>query len=84
MPGAGINARTIQPVLAALLPLGVRAVHLSGGGWVDGAAGRHRPEGMGMGVGGEGEWGVWKTNEEVIREVRRLVDEEWEKSGLDG
>ena len=50
MPGAGINARTVQPVLAALLPLGVRAVHLSGGGWVDGAAGRHRPEGMGMGL----------------------------------
>ena len=30
---------------------------------------------MGMGVGGDGEWGIWRTTEEVVRTVRRIVDD---------
>ncbi len=32
---------------------------------------------MGMGVGGEGEWGVWRTSEEKVRAVRAIVDQTW-------
>lgn len=34
----------------------------------------YRPEGMGMGVGGPGEWGIWKTDEETVRVIREAVD----------
>lgn len=82
MPGSGINAQNVQEVLRALLPFGVRDVHLSGGGWVDNRM-HYRRLDMGMGVGEHGEWGVWRTCEKVVREVRRLVDEEWARSGLE-
>ncbi|THH06678.1 hypothetical protein EW145_g3917 [Phellinidium pouzarii] len=35
MPGSGVNPHTAVPLLRALLPLGVRALHLSAGGWSD-------------------------------------------------
>lgn len=38
-----------------------------------------RKDGMGMGVGGRGEWGIWRTSEEIVREVRKAVDAAWEK-----
>lgn len=76
--GSGINARTIGPLLRELLPCGLREVHLSGGGWVPSEM-EFRREGLGMGVGGEGEWGIWRTDEEKIREVTRLVDEAWKE-----
>ena len=47
-------------------------IHLSGGGWIESEM-KYRPEGMGMGVGA-GEWGIWRTREEVVREVRRIAD----------
>lgn len=73
LPGSGINPKTVGVVLDALLPLGLREIHLSAGGWVSSEM-AHKPEGMGMGVGGEGEWGIWRTKEETVREVRRTVD----------
>lgn len=29
-----------------------------------------RKEGMGMGVGGAGEWSIWRSNAEVVRAVK--------------
>lgn len=29
---------------------------------------------MGMGLGGESDWGVWRTQSDKVREVRRMVD----------
>ncbi|PIL31351.1 hypothetical protein GSI_06049 [Ganoderma sinense ZZ0214-1] len=74
--GSGVNARTIGPLLEELLPHGLREVHLSGGAWVASEMEFRRP-GMGMGVGGDGEWGVWRTSEERVREVRTLADVAW-------
>ncbi|TFK41866.1 copper homeostasis protein cutC [Crucibulum laeve] len=73
MPGSGINTNTITSVVEALLPFGLREVHLSGGAWVDSKM-LFRREGMGMGVCGEGEWGVWHTLESKVREVRNKAD----------
>lgn len=74
--GSGVNARTIGPLLGELLPCGLREVHLSGGGWVPSEM-EFRREGLGMGVGGDGEWGIWRTDEGNIRAVRGLVDDAW-------
>jgi copper homeostasis protein len=76
LPGSGINAETVGSVLDALLPLGLQGIHLSGAGWVEGGM-LHRREGMGMGVGGEGEWAVWTTDERMVREVREIADARW-------
>lgn len=38
-----------------------------------------RRPGLGMGVGGDGEWGIWRTSEEHIREVRLLADAAWKE-----
>lgn len=74
--GSGINTRTVGPLLSELLPCGLREVHLSGGGWTSSEM-TFRREGMGMGIGGDGEWGVWRTDKQRIREVRGLVDAAW-------
>ena len=76
--GSGVNARTVGLLLNELLPCGLREVHLSGGGWVPSEM-EFRREGLGMGVGGDGEWGVWRTDEDKVREVRGLVDAAWEE-----
>ncbi|CAL1694419.1 unnamed protein product [Somion occarium] len=73
LPGSGINPTTVCPLLKELLPIGLREIHLSAGNWVPTEM-RYRRNGMGMGVGGEGEWGIWKTKEEKVREVRAIVD----------
>jgi copper homeostasis protein len=73
LPGAGVNAGTIGPLLETLCPHGVREVHMSGGRWIDGGM-RHRKDGMGMGVGGEGEWGIWRTEEDAVRAVRSALN----------
>ncbi|TFK77403.1 copper homeostasis protein cutC [Pluteus cervinus] len=78
LPGSGINPETIRPILDALLPCGLQEIHLSGGAWEDGGM-KYRPEGMGMGVGGQGEWGIWKTDENKIRRVRAIADEIYEE-----
>ena len=33
---------------------------------------------MGMGMGGQGEWGVWTTDEQTVREVREIADARWD------
>ena len=75
--GSGINPRTVGPLLNELLPCGLREVHLSGGGWTPSNT-EFRREGMGMGVGGDGEWAVWRTSEDNVRAVREAVDHAWE------
>jgi hypothetical protein len=74
MPGSGINADTIHDVLSTLLPHGLREVHLSAGTWVPSAMRFRRPD-MGMGVGGAGEWGIWRTRESIVRAVRTAIDD---------
>lgn len=76
LPGSGINPGTIGTILDTLLPLGLREVHFSAASWMPSEM-VYRPEGMRMGIGGEGEgeWGIWRTKEEVVREVRRAADE---------
>ena len=74
LPGSGINPVTVGSLVQELLPWGLNEIHLSAGGWVPGAM-EYRPGGMGMGVGGEGEWGIWRTSEEIVRQVRTIVDD---------
>ncbi|PSS36805.1 hypothetical protein PHLCEN_2v1349 [Hermanssonia centrifuga] len=74
LPGSGINPNTVGSLVKALTPHGLREIHLSAGGWVPGEM-EYKKDGMGMGIGGEGEWGIWRTSEEAVRWVRRIVDE---------
>ncbi|KAI0931583.1 hypothetical protein AcW2_000440 [Taiwanofungus camphoratus] len=76
LPGSGISPATVHLLLDALLPCGLRELHLSAGGWVASAM-EHRPSGMGMGTGGDGEWGVWRASAERVREVRSIADCAW-------
>ncbi|KAL0068635.1 hypothetical protein AAF712_004351 [Marasmius tenuissimus] len=70
LPGSGINAQTVEKVLHELTP---SEVHMSGGGWVD-AEMEFKRDGMGMGVGGERDWSIWRTSEAAVRNVRNIVD----------
>ncbi|TFK56608.1 hypothetical protein OE88DRAFT_1803287 [Heliocybe sulcata] len=70
--GSGVNADTVHSILASLLPFGLAEIHMSGGGWVDSQM-TFRREGMGMGVGGEKEWAVWRTSETAVRGVREIL-----------
>jgi len=76
LPGSGINPMTVDTVLITLLPYGLQEIHMSGGKWEDGSM-SHRPEGMGMGVESpwESQWGVWRSQECNVREVRLIADE---------
>ncbi len=74
LPGSGINPATLQDILSALLPHGLKEIHLSAGSWIPSAM-RFRKKDMGMGVGGAGEWGIWRTSQSVVRSVREIVDE---------
>ena len=78
LPGSGINPESAPQLLYDLLLLGLKEIHLSGGGWLDGGM-QYRKNGMGMGVGGSGEWGIWRTSESVVRDVRKAADEAWQK-----
>ncbi|KAG1765117.1 CutC family-domain-containing protein [Suillus occidentalis] len=73
LPGSGINSSTVSALCQALLPHGLREVHMSGGHWTDGAS-IWRRDGMGMGVGGAGEWGIWRTSGSAIRAVKGAID----------
>ncbi|KAJ7651626.1 copper homeostasis CutC domain-containing protein [Mycena polygramma] len=75
LPGSGINADTVGPVLNALLPRGVMELHLSGGSWVEGGMLLRTP-GLGMGIGDK-EWSVWVTDEAKVRSVRQCADTLW-------
>ncbi|OCH86097.1 hypothetical protein OBBRIDRAFT_259953 [Obba rivulosa] len=74
LPGSGISPATARQLLDALLPCGLKEIHLSAGAWEPGAM-VYRRHGMGMGAGGEGEWGVWRASEERVRAVRTIADE---------
>jgi copper homeostasis protein len=78
MPGSGINNKTLTSILASLLPLGLREIHLSGGKWTLGGM-VFRRDGMGMGSGDDGEWGVWRTQESEVRKVREMADVAWKE-----
>lgn len=73
LPGSGINSSTVSALCQALLPHGLREVHMSGGHWIDGAC-TWRRDGMGMGVSGAGEWGIWRTRVKAVRAVREIID----------
>ncbi|KAJ7103214.1 copper homeostasis CutC domain-containing protein [Mycena belliarum] len=73
LPGSGINSGTVGPILDALLPLGVKEIHLSGGSWIESEM-IHRRDGLGMGIG-EGEWGIWETSELKVRAVRQSAED---------
>jgi copper homeostasis protein len=76
LPGTGINSGNVGSILDSLLTLGLQEIHLSGASWVEGGM-LYRRENMGMGVSGEGEWGVWTSDEQKIREVREIADARW-------
>ncbi|KAK1233681.1 hypothetical protein PQX77_003176 [Marasmius sp. AFHP31] len=71
LPGSGINAKTVEKVLLELTPT---EVHMSGGEWVDTEM-EFRRDGMGMGIGGERDWSIWRTSEAAVRNVRDIIDE---------
>ena len=35
----------------------------------------YRKEGMNMGVGGVNEWAVWRTDVDVVREVKQVTED---------
>ena len=78
MPGSGINNKSLSSILPSLLPLGLREIHLSGGKWTLGGM-VFRRDGMGMGSGDDGEWGVWRTQESEVRKVREIADVAWKE-----
>jgi copper homeostasis protein len=73
LPGSGLKPSTLPSVLSVLAPMGLTEIHSSCGGWSEGVM-HHRPEGMGMGVGGDGEWGIWQTRESIVIEMRKILD----------
>ena len=72
LPGSGINGQNVNQLLEALVPLGLKEIHMSGGMWVESAA-SFRREDMRMGVG-QNEWNVWRTQGDKVREVRYALD----------
>jgi copper homeostasis protein len=78
MPGSGINSTTLPSLLEALLPLGLREIHLSGGKMVPSGM-SFRREGMGMGADGNGEWAVWCTQENEVLKVKAIADTMWKE-----
>jgi len=75
LPGSGITPVTARPLVKELLPLGLREVHMSGGSWMPGQM-QYRRRDMGMGVGEDHEWDIWRTEESVVRAVRQAIDTE--------
>jgi copper homeostasis protein len=78
MPGSGINGKTLPALLEALLPLGLREFHLSGGKWVPNNM-TFRRDCMGMGLDHSTEWDVWCTQEDEVKEVRQISDIMWKE-----
>lgn len=74
LAGSGVNPVTVKSLLSTILLRGLKLqeIHLTGGRWIEGDM-WHRPEGMGMGAI-DHEWGVWRTSEVAVREVRTLAD----------
>lgn len=74
LPGSGINPDNVGALLESLGSYGVKEIHLSAGEWIPTTM-SFKKEGMGMGIGAEGEWGVWRTKEETVRAVKKVVDD---------
>lgn len=73
MPGSGIRADTAKDLLESLVKYGLQEVHMSGGSWIPGEM-VYRREGLGMGVGGPSEWGIFRTNKAEVKGVKDLID----------
>jgi len=77
LPGSGINPNTVQILVAILLRVGLKEIHLSAGHFVESEmqfrkrAGREDQGAIGMGMG---EWKVWKTDERMVRQMRGIID----------
>lgn len=77
LPGSGINPNTVQILLAILLRVGLKEIHLSAGRFVESEmqyrkrATREDVDGVGMGFG---EWKTWETDERVVRQMRGILD----------
>jgi len=69
LPGSGINAESVHTIIACPWWKQFREIHLSAGEWINGQM-VFRKEDMGMGVGGDREWSVWRSNAEVVRAVK--------------
>ncbi|KAG9031532.1 hypothetical protein FRB95_002667 [Tulasnella sp. JGI-2019a] len=68
MPGSGINTDTIAQVVQALHPIGINEYHLSAGVFDDSEVSSNSGEGKleyGM-----GDWKVWRTKADIVRDVR--------------
>jgi len=54
----------------------VKEIHLSGGAWIEGECEPGaRKVGMGMGIEGENEWKVWRTQKNNVAETYRTFME---------
>ena len=77
LPGSGISPNTVQILLAILLRVGLKEVHLSAGHFTESEmqyrkrTGREDADANGMGMG---EWKEWKTEEHVVRQMRGILD----------
>ena len=77
LPGSGINPNTVQILLAILLRVGLKEIHLSAGRFVESEmqyrrrTGREDVGAVGMGMG---EWEAWQTDEHVVRQMRGILD----------
>lgn len=77
LPGSGISPNTVQILVAILLRVGLKEIHLSGGNFVESEmqyrkrTGREDPDAIGMGMG---DWKVWRTDEHVVRQMRAIID----------
>ena len=83
LPGSGLNADTLPPVLDALCPApaNLREIHASCGRWVgnriEGETTISPNEGIlafGFGGGGHAEHSIWKTQGSEVASVRKLLD----------
>ena len=74
MPGSGVNKDTVSTILDSLVPYGLHEVHMSGGAWIHSEM-AFRREGMGMGLGGDEDWTIWRTREDEVGAVRLILDE---------
>ena len=77
LPGSGISPNTVQILLAILLRVGLKEIHLSGGRFVESEMQYKKKIGMEDGGGngmGMGEWKVWGTEVDVVRQMRVILD----------
>ncbi|KAF8514749.1 copper homeostasis CutC domain-containing protein [Gautieria morchelliformis] len=74
LAGSGINVNTAHAIARCDWWKRFKEVHLSAGQWIDGHM-QFRKEGMGMGGGGASDWGIWRTDSDIVREVRQIMED---------